>query len=163
MCLPGTCLCPKHHFRYTAGGCLPINFVCDGEMNCKDGSDELCVIKQGYYIWSKEIRDKSLAKQGKTMCRICVSIRGMYSTQACQWFHGRLPKSTSIRWRSMSKITLQQWTLCVQRSPADPLWSGVIDLLFTCKFLFVWLRPIWNYATVQEWGTPRELCCNKLH
>ena len=44
-CLPGKCLCPKHHFQCTAGGCIQVHLVCDGQINCQDGSDEFCVKK----------------------------------------------------------------------------------------------------------------------
>ena len=45
-CLPNKCSCSKHNFQCAAGGCIQVSFVCDGEIDCHDGSDELCTIKR---------------------------------------------------------------------------------------------------------------------
>ena len=42
VCMPGKCFCPEHYFQCTAGGCIQISFLCDGAINCQDGSDEFC-------------------------------------------------------------------------------------------------------------------------
>ena len=42
ICAPSDCICPHHHFQCTSGGCIKMTQACDGEINCKDASDEFC-------------------------------------------------------------------------------------------------------------------------
>ena len=54
VCMPGKCSCSEHHFQCTAGGCIQISFVCDGAINCQDGSDEFCKIQDTRPRFAKE-------------------------------------------------------------------------------------------------------------
>ncbi|KAG1714926.1 Low-density lipoprotein receptor-related protein 2 [Nymphon striatum] len=38
--LPNLPSCPERQFRCTSGQCMPTTWVCDGDSDCKDGSDE---------------------------------------------------------------------------------------------------------------------------
>ena len=42
ICTPSDCICPQHNFQCTCGGCIEMILVCDGVINCRDASDELC-------------------------------------------------------------------------------------------------------------------------
>ena len=44
-CMPGNCLCPYNHFQCGSGGCILMAFICDGQLNCPDVSDEICEVK----------------------------------------------------------------------------------------------------------------------
>lgn len=35
-------LCDSTMFRCGDGTCIPLSYACDGELDCNDGSDELC-------------------------------------------------------------------------------------------------------------------------
>ena len=41
-CMPDNCLCPPNHFQCGSGGCIQMAFICDGQINCPDASDEIC-------------------------------------------------------------------------------------------------------------------------
>ena len=45
VCLPNNCSCPWHYFQCTCGGCIHMSSICDGVSDCRDSSDEICVIK----------------------------------------------------------------------------------------------------------------------
>ena len=59
ICSPNDCVCPQHHFQCSCGGCRKMALVCDGDIDCRDASDELCGLK---YIGRKnnEIDDTGL-------------------------------------------------------------------------------------------------------
>ena len=42
VCAPRNCICPQHHFQCTCGGCIIMTQICDGQINCRDASDEFC-------------------------------------------------------------------------------------------------------------------------
>ena len=54
VCIPGKCSCSEHHYQCTAGGCIQISLVCNGEINCRDGSDEFCKIQDISPRWGRE-------------------------------------------------------------------------------------------------------------
>ena len=51
-CSAPLCYCEDIYFQCHFGGCIPMPRICDGVMNCNDGSDELNCY---YYIWTLEI------------------------------------------------------------------------------------------------------------
>ena len=42
-CMPNDCVCSQHQFQCISGGCIDMASVCDGQINCADASDEICV------------------------------------------------------------------------------------------------------------------------
>ena len=51
-CTAPLCYCEDIYFQCHFGGCIPMSRICDGVMNCHDGSDEL---KCYNYIWTLDI------------------------------------------------------------------------------------------------------------
>ena len=49
-CATPICECSLLSFQCTIGGCLPYLFVCDGNANCRDSSDEFCLVINDYKI-----------------------------------------------------------------------------------------------------------------
>ena len=45
-CMPGKCMCAKHYFQCSSGGCIQMSYVCDATIHCKDSSDEICDMKK---------------------------------------------------------------------------------------------------------------------
>ncbi|CAF4484953.1 unnamed protein product, partial [Rotaria magnacalcarata] len=41
-------ICPKHEYQCQTGQCIPVDWICDGEWDCSDASDEeaIVIIKQ---------------------------------------------------------------------------------------------------------------------
>ena len=75
VCLPGACTCSKHNFQCAAGGCIQVSVVCDGEINCKDGSDEFCAIKRNSAASStnRSATDILLVKGNTCLGFLCLS------------------------------------------------------------------------------------------
>ena len=44
FCSPSNCTCSEHYFQCTSGGCTHMSSVCDGINDCRDSSDEICII-----------------------------------------------------------------------------------------------------------------------
>ncbi|CAM4847618.1 unnamed protein product, partial [Rotaria magnacalcarata] len=43
-------ICPKHEYQCQTGQCIPVDWICDGEWDCSDASDEEAICNEGVTI-----------------------------------------------------------------------------------------------------------------
>ena len=53
ICMPDICVCKRHYFQCSSGGCIQFTLICDGKADCIDASDEMCGTEIGLILQQK--------------------------------------------------------------------------------------------------------------